>query len=122
MATHTGGNKPGGNKLGGTHAGAVAGDQAHSTARFNGKDVPQFAPNFSVYVLPPDAVCFYSEDRKFFLHGELFCIVADFVAAGKNFGQIVRELTKKYPADAVDQAIKRLIDRRYIVPKRKTAV
>jgi bacteriocin biosynthesis cyclodehydratase domain-containing protein len=117
MATHTGGNKPGG-----LHAGVVAGEQAHSTTRFNGKDVPQFAPNYSVYVLPPDSVCFYSEDRKFFLHGELFCIVADAIAAGKSFGQIVGELTKRFPADVVDQAIKRLIDRRYIVPKRQTAV
>jgi ribosomal protein S12 methylthiotransferase accessory factor len=117
MATHTGGNKHSG-----VHAGVVAGDQAPSTTRFNGKDVPQFAPNFSVYVLPPDSVCFYSEDRKFFLHGELFCVVADAIAAAKSFGQIVRELTKKFPADVVDQAIKRLIDRRYIVPKRQTAV
>jgi bacteriocin biosynthesis cyclodehydratase domain-containing protein len=117
MATHTGGNKPSG-----VQAGVAAGDQAHSTTRFNGKDVPQFAPNYSVYVLPPDAVCFYSEDRKFFLHGELFCIVADAIAAGKSFGQIVREQTKKFPADVVDQAIKWLIDRRYIVPKRQTAV
>jgi oxazoline/thiazoline synthase len=117
MATHTGGNKHSG-----AHAGVVAGDQPDSTTRFNGKDVPQFAPNFSVYVLPPDAVCFYSEDRKFFLHGELFCIVADAIAAGKSFGRIVRELTKKFPADVVDQAIKRLIDRRYIVPRRQTAV
>jgi ribosomal protein S12 methylthiotransferase accessory factor len=117
MATHTGGNKHSG-----VHAGVVAGDQADSTTRFNGKDVPQFAPNYSVYVLPPDAVCFYSEDRKFFLHGELFCIVADAIAAGKSFGQIVRELTQKFPADVVDQAIKRLIDRRYIVPKRQTTI
>jgi ribosomal protein S12 methylthiotransferase accessory factor len=117
MATHTGGNKHSG-----VHAGVVAGDQADGTTRFNGKDVPQFAPNYSVYVLPPDAVCFYSEDRKFFLHGELFCIVADAIAAGKSFGQIVRELTKKFPADVVDQAIKRLIDRRYIVPKRQTTI
>ena len=117
MATHTGGNKHSG-----VHAGVVAGDQAPSTTRFNDKDVPQFAPNYSVYVLPPDAVCFYSEDRKFFLHGELFCIVADAIASGKSFGQIVRELTKQFPADVVDQAIKRLIDRRYIVPKRQTAV
>jgi len=117
MATHTGGNRSGD-----VHAGVVAGDQAHSTTRFNSKDVPQFAPNYSVYVLPPDSVCFYSEDRKFFLHGELFCIVADLIAAGKSFGHIVRELTKKFPADVVDQAIKRLIDRRYIVPKRQTAV
>ena len=117
MATHTGSNKHSG-----VHAGVVAGDQAPSATRFNGKDVPQFAPNFSVYVLPPDSVCFYSEDRKFFLHGELFCIVADAIAAGKNFAQIVGALTKKFPADVVDQAIKRLIDRRYIVPKRQTAV
>jgi ribosomal protein S12 methylthiotransferase accessory factor len=117
MATHTGGNKHSG-----VHAGVVAGDQADSTTRFHGKDVPQFAPNYSVYVLPPDAVCFYSEDRKFFLHGELFCIVADAIAAGKSFGQIVRELTQKFPADVVDQAIKRLIDRRYIVPKRQTTI
>ncbi len=117
MATHTGSNKHSG-----VHAGVVAGDQAPSATRFNGKDVPQFAPNFSVYVLPPDSVCFYSEDRKFFLHGELFCIVADAIAAGKNFGQIVGALTKKFPADVVDQAIKRLIDRRYIVPKRQIAV
>src|ERR1700734_990482 len=117
MATHTGSNKHSG-----VHAGVVAGDQAPSATRFNGKDVPQFAPNFSVYVLPPDSVCFYSEDRKFFLHGELFCIVADAIAAGKNFAQIVGTLTKKFPADVVDQAIKRLIDRRYIVPKRQTAV
>ena len=117
MATHTGGNKHSG-----VHAGVVAGDQPLSTTRFNDKDVPQFAPNYSVYVLPPDAVCFYSEDRKFFLHGELFCIVADAIAAGKNFGRIVRELTKKFPADVIDQAIKRLIDRRYIVPKRQTTV
>jgi ribosomal protein S12 methylthiotransferase accessory factor len=64
MATHTGGNKHSG-----MHAGVVAGDQAHSTTRFNAKDVPQFAPNYSVYVLAPESVCFYSEDRKFFLHG-----------------------------------------------------
>ena len=116
MANHTGSNKHSG-----AHAGVVAGDQAPSTTRFNAKDVPQFAPNFSVYVLPPDAVCFYSEDRKFFLHGELFCIVADAIAAGKSFGQIVRELTKRFPADVVHQAIKRLIDRHYVVPKRQTA-
>src|SRR5260370_40914274 len=116
MATHTGGNKSSG-----VHAGVAAGDQAHSTARVNVKDIPQFAPNYSVYVLPPDAGCFYSEDRKFFLHGELFCIVADATAAGKSFGQIVRDLAKKVPADVGDQAIKRLIDRRYIVPKRQTA-
>ena len=48
------------------------------------KDVPQFAPNFTVYVLPPDVVCLYSEDRKFFLHGELYCALASAIGAGKS--------------------------------------
>jgi oxazoline/thiazoline synthase len=117
MAIHTGGNKHSG-----AQAGFVAGDQAHSTTQFRGKDVPQFAPNFSVYVLPPDSVCFYSEDRKFFLHGELFCAVADEIAKGKSFAEIVRALAKRFPGDAVNEAIRRLLDRRYIVPKRHAAM
>jgi hypothetical protein len=58
------------------------------------KDVPQFAPNFTVYVLPPDVVCLYSEDRKFFLHGELYCALATAIGkGGKAFSpEIVREL------------------------------
>jgi len=41
----------------------------------------QFAPNFTAYVLPPDVVCLYSEDRKFFLHGELYCALAAAIGA-----------------------------------------
>src|SRR5271169_4314317 len=59
-----------------------------------GKDIAQFAPNFTVYVLPPDAVCLYSEDRKFFLRGELYCALAEAIAAGRSFRQIVRDLEK----------------------------
>lgn len=35
-------------------------------ARGRDGDVLRFSPNFSVYILPPDVVCLYSEDRKFF--------------------------------------------------------
>jgi len=57
------------------------------------KDVLRFAPNFSVYVLPPNAVCLYSEDRKFFLHGELYCALAFAIGErGKNSRELVREL------------------------------
>jgi oxazoline/thiazoline synthase len=77
------------------------------------KNVPQFAPNFSVYLLPPDAVCLYSEDRKFFLHGELYCAVAAAVAKGdRSFRELFRELEKKYPADKIQEAFTRLLDRR----------
>jgi oxazoline/thiazoline synthase len=90
-------------------------------AHRNSKDVPQFAPNFTVYVLAPDVVCLYSEDRKFFLHGELFGALASAIGAGESFGQIVRELEKKFPAGKIDEALQRLIDRRYIVTKKKRA-
>src|SRR5436190_4297200 len=62
------------------------------------KDVLRFAPNFSVYVLPPDSVCLYSEDRKFFLHGELYCALASAIAEdGKSVRALVRDLEQKFP-------------------------
>ncbi len=71
----------------------MTGDLANGFAPYNGKDIPQFAPNFTVYVLPPDVVCLYSEDRKFLLHGELYCALADAIAKGeKSFRDLVRAL------------------------------
>ena len=82
----------------------------------NSKDVPHFAPNFSVYVLPPDVVCLYSEHRKFFLHGELYCALAAAIAkGGKSLPEIARNLGRSFPPDKIEEALKRLIDRRYIV-------
>jgi bacteriocin biosynthesis cyclodehydratase domain-containing protein len=81
------------------------------------QDVPQFAPNFTVYVLPPDAVCLYSEDRKFFLHGELYCALATAIGkGGKSFAQLAQELSKNFPPDKIEEALKRLMERGYIVP------
>lgn len=82
------------------------------------KDLLRFAPNFTAYVLPPDAVCLYSEDRKFFLHGELYCALA--TAIGKHGNarpEIIRQLSKHFPADKIEEAIKRLLDRRYVVAR-----
>ena len=81
------------------------------------QDVPQFAPNFTVYVLPPDVVCLYSEDRKFFLHGELYCALASIIAkGGKSLWEIAGELGKNFPPQKIEEALNRLIERRYIVP------
>ncbi|MGP8120441.1 MAG: TOMM precursor leader peptide-binding protein [Xanthobacteraceae bacterium] len=92
-------------------------DRGAGLARDNSQEIPQFAPNFTVYVLPPDVVCLYSEDRKFFLHGELYCALAAAIGkGGKSFDQIIGELQRKYPADQIQEALKRLIERRYIVP------
>jgi oxazoline/thiazoline synthase len=99
----------------------VTGDRGNSATQFGSKDVPQFAPNFSVYVLPHDVVCLYSEHRKFFLHGELYCALAIAIGAGKSFGQIVRDLTKKFPANKISEAVNRLVERRYIVPKGRSS-
>src|ERR1700676_5281971 len=80
-------------------------------------DLLRFAPNFTAYVLPPDVVCLYSEDRKFFLHGELYCALAEAIGErGKSASELVRELERKFPADKIEEAIKRLIERRYVVP------
>ncbi len=88
-----------------------------SSTRHASNDVPQFAPNFTVYVLPPDVVCLYSEDRKFFLHGELYCALASAIGkGGKSLTQLVGELGRNFPSDKIEEALKRLIERRYIVP------
>jgi oxazoline/thiazoline synthase len=98
---------------------AIAGARGRRirSKRDAGKDIPQFAPNFSVYVLPPDVVCLYSEDRKFFLHGELYCALASAIGkGGQSLPELAGELGRKFPADKVEEALKRLIERRYIVP------
>jgi bacteriocin biosynthesis cyclodehydratase domain-containing protein len=80
------------------------------------KDVPRFAPNFTVYVLPGDVVCLYSEDRKFFLHGELYCALASAIGqGGKSLRQVVRGLEQKFPTDKINEALKRLLERRFVV-------
>src|SRR6266700_3890338 len=80
------------------------------------KDILQFAPNFTAYVLPPDVVCLYSEDRTFFLHGELYCALAAAIGErGKSASELVRELGRKYPSDKIEETLKRLIERRYVV-------
>src|SRR5256886_11353311 len=93
----------------------------HRVAQRDSKDVLRFAPNFSVYVLPPDTVCLYSEDRKFFLHGELYCALALAVGqGGKSFRALVGELERNFPRDKIEEAFKRLLDRRFVVAQART--
>jgi bacteriocin biosynthesis cyclodehydratase domain-containing protein len=112
MVIHTGGNK-----RRGARGDLATGDRGNGLAQLKSKDVPRFAPNFSVYVLSSDVVCLYSEDRKFFLHGELYCALATAIGAGKSVGEIVRGLGKRFPSDKIHEALKRLVDRRYVDPK-----
>src|ERR1700731_4443500 len=101
----------------GARADVMTGNRGTSSTRNASKEVPQFAPNFTVYVLPPDVVCLYSEDRKFFLHGELYCALASAIArGGMSLPELVRELEQDFPSDKIEEALKRLIERRYIVP------
>ncbi|CCE05966.1 conserved hypothetical protein [Bradyrhizobium sp. STM 3843] len=80
------------------------------------KTTLQFAPNFTAYVMPPDVVCIYSEDRKFFLHGELYCALASAIGqGGKSPGDLIAKLGKTFPAAKVEEAINRLLERRYVV-------
>jgi oxazoline/thiazoline synthase len=87
-----------------------------SPRRQGSRDALQFAPNFSVYLLPPDVVCLYSEDRKFFLHGALYYALAAEIAKGKKNGPaLAAELGKTFPPEKVEEALKRLHERRYVV-------
>ena len=95
----------------------MTGDHGKKFANHNGQEVPRFAPNFTVYALPPDVVCLYSEDRKFLLHGELYCALASAIATGgRSFQELVRDLEQDFPSDKIHEALKRLVDRRYVVP------
>ena len=91
-------------------------------AKQTGKEILRFAPNFTAYVLPPGVVCLYSEDRKFFLHGELYCALATAIGKnGKAKPEIVRQLAKSFPTDKIEEAIKRLIERRYVATRAPNA-
>jgi len=95
----------------------MTGDHGTNRKPHNSKDVPQFAPNFTVYVMPPDVVCLYSEDRKFLLHGELYCALASAIGeGGKSFRDLVRALEPHFPSDKIHEALQRLLDRRYLLP------
>src|SRR6201996_9143524 len=80
------------------------------------KDILRFSPAFSVYVLPPESICLYAEHRKLFLHGTLYCAIAAAIGQnGKRRAALVRELSQKFPPDMIEEALKRLTDRRYLV-------
>src|SRR5258707_3111078 len=106
----------------GARADNMTGNREAGFPRHASKEVAQFAPNFTVYVLPPDVVCLYSEDRKFFLHGELYCALASALGkGGKSLPELVRELGQNFPSDKIEEALKRLIERRYIVPASRSS-
>jgi len=87
-----------------------------SPKRRTARDILQFAPNFTIYLLSPEIVCLYSEDRKFFLHGELYRAIATAIGkSGKSAQALRRELSRQFPADKIDEAINRLVERRYVV-------
>jgi oxazoline/thiazoline synthase len=101
----------------GVRSDPMAGDRGTRHTPYASKDTALFAPNFTIYLLPPDAVCLYSEDRKFFLHGALYWALAAAIAEGKkSFGALVRELERDFPSDKIEEALKRLIERRFVVP------
>jgi oxazoline/thiazoline synthase len=80
-----------------------------------GSDGVRFAPNFSVFVLPPDVVCLYSEGRKFFLHGALYCAIASAIGTGRGLGEVIRALAADFSAREIEEAVRRLFERRFIV-------
>jgi ribosomal protein S12 methylthiotransferase accessory factor len=68
-----------------------------------------------VYVLPSDVVCLYSENRKAFLRGELYCALAARIGAGERRDAINSALSSQFPAVKIDEAFRRLLDRGFVV-------
>jgi oxazoline/thiazoline synthase len=90
--------------------------KAKRKTRATARDLLQFAPNFTVYILPPESICLYSEHRKFFLHGTLYCAIATSIGkTGKSRAALVRELSRKFPLAMIEEALRRLTDRNYLV-------
>ncbi len=79
------------------------------------KEIVQFAPNFTAYILPPATICLYSEHRKFFLHGELYVAIAEAIGKnGKDTQILIGELSRKFQIHQIQEALKRLYERRYV--------
>ena len=76
----------------------------------------RFSPNYSVYLLPPDVVCLYSENRKFFLRGALYCAVAERIGAGESRASILGALSSQFPVARIEEAFTRLVDRGFVLP------
>ncbi len=94
----------------------MTGNRENGSILPNDRAIAQFAPNFTVYLLPPDVVCLYSEDRKFLLHGELnYALATEIGEGGQSFRDIIRKLEHKFPSNQIHEALKRLLDRRYIL-------
>ncbi|ACA18333.1 protein of unknown function DUF181 [Methylobacterium sp. 4-46] len=96
-------------------------DRGGAAIRRDGREIPRFAPNFSVYVLPPNVVCLYSEHRKFFLEGDLYAALAPQLAAGRTLKAIFDALTLDFPAQAITEALRRLVERRFVLLDRVAA-
>jgi len=84
--------------------------------RKTAKDILRFSPGFTVYVLPPESICLYSEHRKLFLHGSLYCAIAAAIGQnGSSRAALVRDLSRNFPPDKIEEALIRLADRGHIV-------
>jgi len=51
----------------------------------------------------------------FFLHGELYCALANAIAkGGKSAKDLLRDLQPQFPSDKIEEAVRRLTERRYV--------
>lgn len=96
----------------------MEGEHAAAPASYDTSKVLQFSPNFTVYALSSEVLCLYSEDRKFLLHGGLYCALAAAMVEGeKTIGELIEELAPCFPLDQIHEAVTRLLDRNYAVMK-----
>ena len=74
----------------------------------NADYAPRFAPEFDVYVLPPDAVLFISESRKIALRGSAYVSIANLIDGGKSRTEIEGVLAGRHSPALIAEAFARL--------------
>jgi ribosomal protein S12 methylthiotransferase accessory factor len=78
--------------------------------------VPAIAPHLSVAQLPNYLVCIYSEGRKTFLRGRIFSSILSRIDGKTSASEVRDTLLREYPAAQIDNAIRLLEKRGFIIP------
>ncbi len=75
----------------------------------------QFKPHFQVEVIPPKTVYLLSEESAIALTGKLYCKLAPFLNGNYSFQDILTNLETEFDFNAINYAINRLKDKKYLV-------
>ena len=93
-------------------------EQAGAFAPHSGETIRNSRPTSRFFSYRPKLCASTRRTRKFLLHGQVFCALAALIAeGGQSFDKLVKALEQAFPREHIQEALQRLIVRRYIVAK-----